>query len=572
MIQQLSIRNIALIEELTIGLKDGLNVLTGETGAGKSILIDAVNLVLGERADRELIKTGTDAARVEILFSLKKREKVDSLLQAFGIPSEEDGSLLLMRELTNQGKNTCRINGRSVTLSMLREISRLLVDIHGQHQHQSLLAPETHIEILDRLGGAALVSMKSKLYEVYTQWMETVKEIRKITGDERDAERRKDLLRYQIDEIRRAEITPGEEEAVRKERTLLLHGEKILQAVSESYQELYAGTVGRPAMIDSLGTILSRFEPIKGYDEQLLGISDLLEGLQAQLDEAVLQIRSYKEDFEYDPNQLEVLESRLELIRALKRKYGSTIDEILSCERDLTEELDNLENSQARLSYLNDENLRLERIVLEHCQRLSMKRKELAAWLEMELIEQLKNLHMEKTRFSAAVVSAKSSITSQGYDSVEFMISPNPGEPLKPLSKIVSGGEMSRIMLALKTILGSTDEIPTLIFDEIDVGISGRTASRVAEKMAMVSRDRQILCVTHLPQIAAIADTHFIIQKIIEDKRTLTTMKELDFSARKMELARMIGGDSVTPLSLEHAYELIVQAENVKKSHEKAIN
>jgi DNA repair protein RecN (Recombination protein N) len=574
MIQQLSIENIALIDQLNLEFDNGLNILTGETGAGKSILIDAVNLALGERADRELIQTGKDAARVEILFSLKDNHKINNLLNEYGILPEEDGSLLLMRELTIQGRNTCKINGRNVTLSMLREISRHLVDIHGQHQHQSILNPESHLSLLDRLGGREIEQVKEQLGKYYRRWREIMRETKKITGSEWDVERQKDLIRYQIDEISKVNPSAGEEESLRRERTVLIHAEKIIHTISEAYQDLYTGSSALPSASDILGKICAKLSQISDYDDGLKDITDILDEVRYRLEDAISKIREYKDFFEYDPYRLDAIENRLEQLNSLKRKYGKTIEEVLQYQTELMKELQELENSSERLEQLQNEKLRLYSHLVELCRKLSKKRREMAVCLEKELVEHLKSLNMEKTKFTVNLINPElagegldpnnSTITENGYDTVEFLISTNPGEPLKPLTKIVSGGEMSRIMLSFKTIMGDMDEIPTLIFDEIDVGISGRTASRAAEKLGCISKNHQVICVTHLPQIAAMADAHFSIRKTTETNRTRTTVKRLNFQERQSELARMIGGENLTRLSLDHASELITQAENQK--------
>ncbi|MBE3101873.1 MAG: DNA repair protein RecN [Firmicutes bacterium] len=569
MISQITIKNIALIDELTIHFDEGFNVLTGETGAGKSIIIDAVNLALGERADRELIQTGKDYARVELLFSLINSLKVNELLSGYGIDPESDGSLLLMRELTNQGKNVCRINGRTVTLSMLKEVSSYLVDIHGQHQHQSLLNPESHITFLDRLGGTALDTSKIKLREIYGIWQGIRKEINKIIGLNKDGERRKDILQYQIEEIQKAQLISGEEENLRKERAVLIHAEKITNTVNNAYQELYTGHTGIPSLSDSLAKIINSMQGVQNIDDSLDIILKQLEGLQYQLEDSVLHLRAYKDDFEYDPDRLEIIESRLELMHNLKRKYGSTVDEVLLFKENMEDELYLLENSQEKLESLQQQYKSIYKDILKQCADISGIRKRCAKAFEKELLMQLSDLNMEKTKFNVSIETPifnnneepdVTGISNDGYDRVEFLISPNPGEPLKPLAKIISGGEMSRVMLAFKTILGDMDEIPTMIFDEIDVGISGRTAQSVAEKIGAISRGHQIICITHLPQIASMADNHFIIEKVTLNDHTRTMVSRLELPGRQQEVARMIGGASLTPLSLEHAGELIKSA------------
>jgi DNA repair protein RecN (Recombination protein N) len=573
MIREITINNIALIDNLTISFDEGFNVLTGETGAGKSIIIDSVNLALGERADRELIQTGKDCARVEVLFHLQNPEQVNHILAGYGIEPEEDGSLLLMRELTRQGKNICRINGRSVTLSMLREVSKHLVDVHGQHQHQSLLSAESHINFLDRLGGSELESRKADLKQAWNQWRSVKREIDKILGLNKDGERRKDILKYQIDEISKANLQTGEEEELRKERAILIHSEKIMSTVNDSYQELYSGAGTSSSISDRLAMVISQMQTIQNIDEPLDSIISQLESIQYSLEDSILSLRSYKDQFEFDPLRLENIEIRIDEIQSIKRKYGNTVEEVLKLKDEMEAELDMLENSQEKLESLQRESQLLYQDVLAKCRQVSCIRKEKAKYLEQELIKHLTDLNMDKTRFKVSITtpdlnsiedSSKANISENGFDLVEFLISPNPGEPLKPLAKIISGGEMSRIMLAFKSILGHMDEIPTMIFDEIDVGISGRTAASVAKKIGAISRSRQVICVTHLPQIASMADGHYVIEKNTLGSHTSTTVSKLSAEKRKEEVARMIGGSSVTQLSLDHASELISSAAKYK--------
>lgn len=567
MISNLSIKNIALIDELNIEFDKGLNILTGETGAGKSIIIDSVNLVLGERADKELIQTGKDYAAVEVLFSLDDSTKVNELLTEFGIPAEEDNTLLLMRELSSQGKNTCRINGRMVTLSMLKQVTRFLVDIHGQHKHQALLQPESHIKMLDQLGGKELSDIKEAVKSTYHAWREIRQKIKKIAGITEDGERRKDLLIYQINEIESANLSPGEEDDLKKERELLLNAEKIINIVNEAYNELYVGKPGIRSITDSLSYILSKLSQIQSYDKILNETAANLEDISYRMEDAIMHLRDFKESLDFEPYRLDEIEKRLDVISNLKRKYGKSIEDILNLKEELEKELFELENSQESLDELNRQSERAFSQLVELCKELSLKREECAEKIEKAIMKELSELNMEKTLFKVSIEhpsvdqldchNDNSHISANGFDRVEFLISPNPGEPLKPLSKIISGGEMSRIMLAFKTILGNHDEIPTLIFDEIDVGISGRTAATVGDKMHNLSKSHQIICVTHLPQIAAKADAHFIIQKDIENDKTKTFVNRLDEEGKVHEIARMIGGTNITKLSLEHARELI---------------
>ncbi|NLC43246.1 MAG: DNA repair protein RecN [Clostridiales bacterium] len=575
MIREISIQNIALIDELTISFEEGFNVLTGETGAGKSIIIDSVNLALGERADRELIQTGKNFARVDLLFQLTN-DRMNETLTEYGIPPEEDGSLLLMRELSIQGRNLCKVNGRSVTLTMLREISRHLVDVHGQHQHQSLLTPESHVEFLDRLGGSDLEETMAELHLAWSTWQVTKKEINKLQGWSENGERRSDILKYQIDEIDKAALKSGEEESIRKERSILAHAEKIASSVAETYELLYSGNKNASSVIDGLSVVVSQLKSIQGIDENLDTIIESLESIQYTLEDSVHELRFYRDSFEYDPDRLEMLDDRLELLLTMKRKYGASVEDVIQLKGELESELDLLENSQEKLEALQKQSHDQYLIVLKCCRILSQKRKKAAQFLEKQLTKELVDLNMGRTLFqvnmsspdhAAAEENDIPGISKNGYDNVEFLISPNLGEPLKPLAKIISGGEMSRLMLAFKTILGDLDEIPTMIFDEIDVGISGRTAQKVAEKIGGISRNRQVICVTHLPQIASMADCHFVIEKKISEEHTRTHVSKLDIQERKEEIARMIGGSNLTTLSLEHAGELIKSAIQQKTEH-----
>jgi len=575
MIREISIKNIALIDDLTISFDKGFNVLTGETGAGKSIIIDAVNLALGERADRDLIQTGKDYARVEILFDLENNQnRINKILSDLGIPPEVDGSLLLMRELNNQGRNICKVNGRLVTLSMLREISRHLVDVHGQHQHQFLLNPETHIVILDRLGNNEINGLKNELAQTWHSWHQIKKEIERINSLNQNGERRKDLLRYQIDEIIKADLKPYEEENIRKERAILSNAEKIANAINDAYQILYSGNSDIPSVLDSLAETVNNLHNLQGIDENLDGIVNRLEDIQYDLEDIARELRMYRDSFEYDPSRLAYLDARLDIIMTMKRKYGETIEDILKLKSEMELELDMIENCQEKLEILQKEYFREYRRLLQQCRELSAIRRKWAKFLEERLIKELSDLNMSKTIFKVSISNPDNTsadenpiegITANGYDKVEFLISPNPGEPLKPLAKIISGGEMSRLMLAFKNIIGDLDEIPTMIFDEIDVGISGRTAQKTAEKIGSISKTKQVICITHLPQIAAMADCHFVIEKVTVGNRTRTTVTQLCFEERKEEIARMIGGSSLTQLSLQHAAELIESAIKFKK-------
>jgi len=572
MLSYLSIHNLALIDNLTIEFGDGLNILTGETGAGKSIIIDAVGLILGERADREMIQTGKDLATIEGMFYLKKPEKIVPILERYGITVQEDGSLLLTRQLSRSGRSICRVNGQAVTLSVLKEIGQQLVDIHGQHQHQSLLNPEYHIEILDRLGGQGVAEFKQRVGVLYTKWKSILNEMDVISRSERDSERMKDLLSYQINEIENARLKPGEDDELVQERTLLQNSEKINQIINEAYDVLYSGSGRGMAVFDQIAVVKERLSQIIGLNDMFAEISREIDNIYYQIEDVIDKIRACRDGFDYNPDRLDEIESRLSLINSLKRKYGDTIEEILELKERLKNELLSIETRQDRLEELARQEKKVYSELVEACIQLSHKRRATARMFEQRVVEQLSQLGMEKTLFEVSISTPDegtdyaSFITSQGFDKVEFTISPNPGEPLKPLAKIISGGEMSRVMLAFKTVLAGIDDIPVLIFDEIDTGISGRIASVVGEKMSSLSHSNQVVCVTHLPQIAVMADIHYKIEKQIEEGHTRTMVYLLDEKGRRNEIAKLIGGAEISQIGLEHAQELIESAREIKEA------
>ncbi|MFU0801234.1 MAG: DNA repair protein RecN [Xylanivirga thermophila] len=570
MLSHLSIENLALIDELTVEWRSGLNIITGETGAGKSIIIDAISLVLGGRADRELIRSGADFTRVEAVFYVEYHDKISIILDQWGIGIEQDGMLILMRKLHTNGRNVCRINGHAVTVSTLKEVGKCLIDIHGQHEHQSLLSPEYQLDVLDALGGKDILMLKKQLSSCYNQWKAIKNDIDKILGDERDLERKKDLLIYQINEIESARLVESEEEELEHEKLILQNAEKIVNGVEKIYSLLYSGDSHYAAVYDQLGAISNLLFDIAQLDDKLKNISQQIDDLYYNIEDIVEKVRTYKDSFSYDPQRLEQVENRLDLIRQLKRKYGSSIKEILVYKAKIQKELSYVENSKETLEELKRQEKDLYIKLVNYCSELSHKRMQLAEKFKQDMHRQLIDLGMDKARFDILISHPEDIndshiyISENGYDKVEFLISPNIGEPLKPLNKIASGGELSRMMLAFKTISANVDDIPTLIFDEIDVGISGQIAQVVAQKMASISRYHQLICITHLPQIAAMADNHFCVSKNLEKGRTITTVNFLQPEEQKKELAKMIDGTDITEISLRHASEMINQAKNFK--------
>lgn len=570
MLSQLHIENVAIINTIDVEFEKGLNILTGETGAGKSIIIDSINMILGERTSRELIRSGAKKAIVEALFHVSSEDTVN-LLEQSGIELEEDNTLLISREIIYSGKNACRINGRIVTSSMLKEIGRLLVNIHGQHDNQALLQWEKHIEFLDRYAGSKLIEIKSQYQKVYEQVNRIRAEIRRISGDERERERKLDLLKFQLEEIEKANLQKGEEEELTSKKLFLSNTEKLITAISNVYSILYSGNRTSASVHDNIADALKNLGEVEQFDPQLKQYYKTLETITYELDELVHDIREYRDNLEYDPGLLETLEQRLDLIFKLKRKYGSSIEEILEYKNKIRKEFQDLLNSEEKLKALNLELDKNMRELEELADKLFQLRVEAAQMLEKAIVNELRDLDMNKVKFKVQVKKIYNKLgdyefSMNGYDRVEFLISTNPGEPVKPLVKIASGGEMSRIMLAIKTILADIDDVNTLVFDEIDIGVSGRAAQKIAEKLSRIAQKKQVLCITHLPQIASMADHHYLIEKNMANDQYSTTVQKLTSHNRKEELARIIGGAVITDLTLKHAEEMIDIANKIKQN------
>ena len=565
MLLELNISNFALIDNVCLMLEDGLNVLTGETGAGKSIIIDAVNMVLGERADTDIIRTGADKAVVEALFKCDDIEGIEEVLKELGIDLDRDKTLVLGREIRS-GRSISRINGRPVPLSGIREISRHIIDIHGQHQHQSLLDVQNHIDILDHFGGCRVLEQRQRVASLYQRLQEQKKALEEVMLSEMERERNIDLFSYQVQEIEAARLKEGEEEELLRQREVLANAERIFQSLAQSYELLYGNDHSTGlSIIDGLGQVDQLLVPFKEMDERIGGFYNIIESCRVSLKEITRDIRNMIDGFEFDPDMLNAAEERLDLINKLKRKYGKTIEEVLQYWRCKRDELEKLKNSQVEQEHMKKEIAKTEKEMEKECALLSEMRKETAKLLADKITGEIKKLGMKSGAFDISMERA-AGFTRKGADTVEFLFSANLGEPLKPLSKIASGGEMSRIMLAIKTCLAETDSIPTLIFDEIDAGISGRTAQVVAQQLASVSKQHQVVCVTHLPQIAAMADNHYLISKEERDGHTYTRLELLNRDQRVRELARLLGGARVTDLTIKHSEEMLKMAENFKKS------
>lgn len=575
MLQQITVKNFALIDTINLEFDPGFNVLTGETGAGKSIIIDALGLALGGRFSSEMIRTGSENAVVEAVFEINNRPELIEYLNEIGVPVTDDQILIIQREISNNGRNRCRVNGQLVTVLVLGKIGEYLIDIHGQHEHQSLLAAEKQLELLDEYCGSECKKLRDDYLEVFRRFELLNEELQELKQNETDKTRKIDLLKFQIDEIEQMKLVIGEDEDLLKEKEILGSSEKLYEAATSSYQALYDNQSGK-AVIELLAEAERSLSQAAGIDQRLAGILETIRETACQAEEVSRELRDYQEQIQFDPERLNMIEERLDEINKLKRKYGASIAEILLFLDRCKQELADLVNSEERSHNLELEVQELRLRLGNLAEVLTMCRETGALKLENAIMQQLADLNMAKTQFKIGInqldadtdgipyQGRKVQINATGADRIEFLVSPNPGESLKPLTKIASGGELSRLMLALKAILAELDQIPTMVFDEIDVGIGGRTAQAVAEKMALIGRARQVICITHLPQIASMAKNHFYIEKQVDGERTKVSVRGLMMNERIDELARMLGGAEVTDTTRQHAREMLALAEKLR--------
>ena len=555
MLEHLHIRNVALIKESEISFGDGLNILTGETGAGKSMIIDSLQFALGGRAGKDFLRHGEKQAAVEALFSVQSQALTEKLAEN-GIVPEEDGTLLITRTLSEAGKSVCRINGSTVTVGMLKEIAEDMIDIYGQHEHQSLLNPVKHIRLLDRFCGAGF----GEAMEEYKNSRQRLKDLEKqltiLIGDESQREQRMDMLLFQKEEIEAAELQEGEEDALLEQKKRLSSMERLIRLTGESVTLLYDGDDRAPSACDQLGDALAKLQEAAEYDAALSPLADALADGYAAVEDCARELKREAEEQEADPEELERIEERLQLFYKLKRKYGGSIEAVLEFSEKAVQELEFLSNSSEKAAELSAKKAAEEKRLSALAETLTARRRATAEQVEEQIETALHDMEMKHARFHIQI-EEKADWGADGKDKVEFLISANAGEPLKPLAKIASGGEMSRVMLALKTVLVDADEIGTFIFDEIDTGVSGRTARRVGEKMRFLGGKRQLLCITHLPQIAAMADNHFLIEKESDAGETVTRVTALDEEGAVREVARLM--NDVTETTLAAARELLAE-------------
>jgi len=557
LLKQLSIQNVALIDRQQIQFENGFSVLTGETGAGKSIIIEALNFVLGERASRELVKSGEEKASVEAAFRLAPNEPVLEVLQEQGIECEADGELVLYREFSLSGKNVCRANGTLINASVLKLLGDALVDIHGQHAHQSLLDEKKHITLLDRFAGREALELKARVAQAYQKASEAKRLLNAAQLNEQERARRCDLLSYQIQEIEAANLIVGEEEQLEEQRSLLQNAQAVMEGLEGSSGALLGGENDETGALELFSVALHQLDAIAQYRADYAQLAEKMHALYYDLEDASYTLRSYRTDFSFEPGMLDEIETRLELISTLKRKYGANIAEILAYREQCIVELDQINNAEERRDQLTAEYAAHKQVYEERSNQLSETRKQAAQRLTERILPEFGDLGMPHAAFEVRFETLNGEIPSaNGIDSVEFLLSTNRGEPVKALSKVASGGELSRIMLSFKSVLADLDGIPTMVFDEIDSGISGQIGTALAVKMRQIAKNHQVLCITHLPQIAAYANQQYYVYKEESGEHTRSNAVLLDESQRAREIARIMGsaGDAV---ALEHAQRLI---------------
>ena len=551
MLNSLHIKNFALIEETEVDFEKGLNILTGETGAGKSIIIGSINLALGAKADRDMIRTGKEYALVELVFTLdndRQREKCRELELEV-----EDDTLIISRKVT-AGKSVCRAGGETMTAKQMKELAEVLIDVYGQHEHQSLAGKKKQFEILDEFCGQKLAGIKEKIAGDYKKYRELVKEWEESDSDAGAREKECSLIAFELKEIEEAQLRVGEDETLEADYRKMANARKIAEGVSLVCSLL--GNTEQESISELTGRALRELKGIDGYDEELAGYTEQLVQIEGLVADVHRELADYSEGLEFEPELFDQTQRRLDLVNHLKSRYGASIEDILHYKEEQEERLKKLNNYDAWLEKLRGDMEAARESLLAFCEKASRIRRKQAKELAQQMTEALHDLNFMEVDFQIRVESDKEKVSAQGYDEVEFLLSTNPGEPVKPLGSIASGGELSRIMLGLKTVMAEKDAVNTLIFDEIDAGISGRTAWQVAKKLGVLGREHQVICITHLPQIAAMADIHFKIEKKQEENHTITDISVLDETASTGELARLLGSDSLTQAAISNAREM----------------
>ncbi|MEI5994845.1 DNA repair protein RecN [Candidatus Enterococcus mansonii] len=562
MLQELSVKNFAIISSLQLDFNMGMTVLTGETGAGKSIIIDAMGLLTGGRGSSDYIRQGASKCTLEGLFKMPKNQSLTHLLEELGIETDED-SLVIQRDISTSGKNVCRVNGRIVNIANLRKIGEFLVDIHGQNEHQELMQSEKHLGMLDDFGGNELLKIKEDYEGSYSEYKLIETKVRNRQKNEKEFAQRMDMLQFQSDEIAASQLVLGEEEQLIEERNKLGNFQKIADALTTSYEAINGDG---DSSLDKIGYAMNELLSIETLDSEYKSLSEVLQNSYYLLQEASGDLSRHIDGLELDENRLNEVETRLELIRQMKRKYGESIESILDYYQEITQELADADFLEGKTGELETLLIEKRKQVTKHGLELREIRKKIAKKLEKDILRELKELYMERTEFDIRFTELPDEeFGEDGLDHVEFFITTNPGEPLKPLVRVASGGELSRVMLALKTIFSKSQGITSIVFDEVDTGVSGRVAQAIADKIYQISKGSQVLCITHLPQVAAVADYQYFIEKEIIGERTETKVRRLKKNERIAEIARMLSGSEITKLTTEHAKELLNMAEHERK-------
>lgn len=557
MILEMYMKNCALIEESRLTINNGLNILTGETGAGKSIIIEALGLCLGEKYDRTFLRKGTNKGVCEILVS-SKSSNLKSILEKYDIDFEDE-EIIITRVIYSDGKSVARINGRTVKVSILKEVASTIVDLHSQHQNQLLLNRDTHIRFLDLFGEKDIQGFKDIYKQSYNKFNKLKKELNELNEnkDDREIQREIDLLKFQINEIDSANLNVDEYENLKNQRDIMRNSEKIYRNLSLSYEKLYDGEINA---VDLIGSASKELTDISSYDKNIADYSENIERIMYEIQDIAREIRNYKENISFNPYEMEEVEQRIDQINNLRRKYGNSIEDIFEYREKIQNRLDEILNRDEKVATLKSELESMEKILYDQANEIRKARKKVAIDLQDVLLKELHSLNMKNVVFEVNFREVQ--FNQNGCDDVEFMASFNLGEDIKPIYKVASGGEMSRFMLAFKTILADIDEIDTLVFDEIDTGISGIAAQIVGEKLSKIGKKKQVICITHLPQIAANGDTHYQIEKNTSNNRTFTNIKELTIEEKVEEIARLIAGNNITEKTIEHAHEIIELAKN----------
>ena len=564
MLIELTIKNIALIESLRIEFAQGFNVLTGETGAGKSIVVDSINLALGGRADRDMIRTGADRGMVQALFDVSGNPRAQAVLRELDIEGE-DGMIAIRRELSRSGRNICRVCDVVVPLNTLKQLTATLMDIHGQHEHQALMNPARHLDFLDAFGGEEHAANRDRVARLYAERSHIAAQLKRLMNDVSERERLVDVLSFQVQEISAAKLKPGEEQKLEKKLGLLENAERIRQSVEGAYTLVYQGDGRAPSAQEALLRSADAMDRIGALNERYAALAGRLRELYYGAQDVGYELQALLDDLDFEPDLLDKVAARLDAIKKLERKYGATVEEVIEFGAKAADRLNGIKGSDASIAELKKRYREADNALREACDALTAIRRQSAARLSERICEQLKDLGMGKTRFEVRV-EPLAKPTATGMDGVEFMISPNPGEPLRPLASIASGGEISRVMLALKAISVDSEGVDAMVFDEIDTGVSGRMAQVVGEKMCLIAKTRQVLSITHLPQIAALGDAHFLVEKVAGEDRTDTHVRLLDEAGRVRELSRLVGGAQDSESSLSHGAHMLKEAAERKRN------